>query len=136
MNDKLKNLIVRTLSGVVMLGVLLGCVLGSPWSFGALLLAVLVGGMIEFYGLASRCGAEPQRIVGIAAGSALYVTGFAAFSGLTGVWPDAGTLLLFGALFLTAVLSRVLSANCSGAVGIRWPISALRWPACSTWRCR
>ena len=44
MNDKLKNLIVRTLSGVVMLGVLLGCVLGSPWSFGALLLAVLVGG--------------------------------------------------------------------------------------------
>ncbi len=104
MNDKLKNLIVRTLSGVVMLGVLLGCVLGSPWSFGALLLAVLVGGMIEFYGLASRCGAEPQRIVGIAAGSALYVTGFAAFSGLTGVWPDAGTLLLFGALFFTAVL--------------------------------
>lgn len=104
MNDKMKNLIVRTLSGIVMLGVLLGCVLGSPWSFGALLLVVLAGGMAEFYALAARCGAEPLRVVGIAAGAALFAIGFAAFAGLTGVWPDAGTLLLFGAIFLTALL--------------------------------
>lgn len=105
MSDKMKNLIVRTLSGIVMLGVLLGCVLGSPWSFGALSLVVLVCGMVEFYALAARCGAEPQRIVGISAGAALFVTGFAAFSLLTGGWwPQAGVWFLAGALFLTAVL--------------------------------
>lgn len=104
MNDKMKNLIVRTLSGIVMLGALLGCVLGSPWSFGALLLVVLVGGMIEFYALAARCGADPQRVVGIAAGAALLAIGFSAFTVLTGVWAGSGTLLLFCAIFLTAVL--------------------------------
>lgn len=104
MNDKMKNLIVRTLSGIVMLGALLGCVLGSPWSFGALLLVVLVGGMIEFYALAARCGADPQRVVGIAAGAALLAIGFSAFTVLTGVWAGSGTLLLFCTIFLTAVL--------------------------------
>ena len=46
---KMKNLIVRTLSGLVLAGVFIGAVLGSQWSFGALLLLILVGGQNEFY---------------------------------------------------------------------------------------
>lgn len=100
----MKNLIVRTLSGIVMLVVLLGCLLASPWSFGALLLVVLIGGMVEFYGLASRCGAEPQRIVGIAAGAALFVTGFSSFLYLTDGWAQLDALLLLAPVFLLTIL--------------------------------
>lgn len=99
----MKNLIVRTLSGGVMLAVLLGCVLGSPWSFGALLLAVVIGGMIEFYALASRCGAEPQRIVGVVTGIVLFVSGFVVYMLLTENFKPGLTLLLFGLPFLLVI---------------------------------
>ena len=39
MNDKMKNLAVRTVSGAVLAVVTLGAILWSQWSFGALLLA-------------------------------------------------------------------------------------------------
>ena len=38
MSDKLKNFIIRTLSGAVMLIVLLGSILLSQWSFALLML--------------------------------------------------------------------------------------------------
>ena len=50
----MKNLMVRTLSGAVLAVVVLGAVIWSQWSFGALLLAMLVAGMLEFYGLAEK----------------------------------------------------------------------------------
>ena len=49
----MKNLVVRTVSGLVLAVVMLVCILYSQWSFGALLLVLLVGGMVEFYGLAA-----------------------------------------------------------------------------------
>ena len=45
MSDKMRNLLVRTLSGAVLTVVVVGAVLWSQWSFGVLLLAILVGGM-------------------------------------------------------------------------------------------
>ena len=54
MSEKMKNLMVRTLSGAVLAVVVLGAVIWSQWSFGALLLAMLVAGMLEFYGLAEK----------------------------------------------------------------------------------
>ena len=58
----MKNLMVRTLSGAVLAVVVLGAVMWSQWSFGALLLAMLVGGMLEFYGLAEKQGNAPQTV--------------------------------------------------------------------------
>ena len=46
MNDKMKNLVVRTLSGVALLVVVFGGILWSQWSLGALLLLMLVGGVV------------------------------------------------------------------------------------------
>ena len=57
----MKNLMVRTLSGLVLVAVFVGAVLGSQWSFGALLLLILVGGQTEFYKLARETGLSPQR---------------------------------------------------------------------------
>ena len=54
MSDKMRNLLVRTLSGAVLTVVVVGAVLWSQWSFGVLLLAILVGGMWEFYRMARR----------------------------------------------------------------------------------
>ena len=77
MSEKMKNLMVRTLSGAVLAVVVLGAVMWSQWSFGALLLAMLVGGMLEFYGLAEKQGNAPQRILGTAAGIVLFALNFA-----------------------------------------------------------
>ena len=41
MSDKIRNLLVRTLSGAVLTVVVVGAVLWSQWSFGVLLLAIL-----------------------------------------------------------------------------------------------
>ena len=57
--------------------VVLGAVIWSQWSFGALLLAMLVAGMLEFYGLAEKQGNAPQKIVGMAAGIVLFALNFA-----------------------------------------------------------
>ncbi len=65
MNDKLKNFLVRTLSGAVMLALLLGATLYSYGTFLVLLLLILVGGMWEFYRLARLDGARPQCWLGV-----------------------------------------------------------------------
>ena len=72
MNDKMKNLAVRTLSGLVLVAVMLGAVVWSPISFGLLLAALLVGGMLEFYALAAAKGARPQRALGTVLGLLLF----------------------------------------------------------------
>ena len=73
MTDKMKNLAVRTLSGIVLAAVVLGAVAWSPWSFGALLLLLLVGGMHEFYALAEARGDRPQRLIGMVTGAVTVV---------------------------------------------------------------
>lgn len=72
MNDKMKNLAVRTLSGLVLVAVMLAAVVWSPMSFGILLAVLLVGGILEFYAVAAAKGARPQRILGTVVGLALF----------------------------------------------------------------
>ena len=80
MSEKMKNLRVRTLSGAVLAAVVLGAVIWSQWSFGLLLMALLVVGMSEFYTLAEKQGSHPQRIVGLVAGAVLFALNFALVS--------------------------------------------------------
>ncbi|MBQ5879519.1 MAG: phosphatidate cytidylyltransferase, partial [Alistipes sp.] len=80
MNDKLKNLIVRTISGIGLLVVVFGSILWSDWSLLALLVLMIVGGMVEFYGLAEKRGLAPQRVLGLVTGRLLLVLNFALVS--------------------------------------------------------
>ena len=64
----MKNLLIRAASGVVLFGVVLGAILWSKWSFAALLLAIIVGGQIEFYRMAQKAGYWPQRAMGVVSG--------------------------------------------------------------------
>ena len=107
----MKNLVVRTLSGLVLGVVMLGCILYSQWSFGALLFVLLVGGMLEFYGLARKHGNEPQTVVGIVAGAVLFGLSFAVTVGgthseqLTGIGV-AFLLLLLPLMFICELYRR------------------------------
>lgn len=49
----------RTLSGTVFVAVMLGCAFFSPYTLLALLVAICIGSMLEFYKLASLTGIKP-----------------------------------------------------------------------------
>lgn len=101
MSDKLKNLIVRALSGAVLLGIVLGASFLGPYGYGALLVAILVVGMWEFYNLASAKGWSPRRALGIAMGIVLFITSFIVFDGyVDGAVEMDLDMLLSGSLYM------------------------------------
>ena len=79
MSEKFKNLLVRTISGVVLLLVVVGALLWSKWSAGALFAVVMVGGLTEFYRLCRQKGVEPMGSVGVATALAIFGLAFAVF---------------------------------------------------------
>lgn len=79
MKGKMKDLTVRSVSGAVFLVIFVGAILLSQWSFGALLLAILIGGQIEYYRMCSRSGYSPQVFTGVVCGLALLVINFLIF---------------------------------------------------------
>ncbi|MBQ6870036.1 MAG: phosphatidate cytidylyltransferase [Alistipes sp.] len=78
--EKLKNLLVRTLSGAVLAALLFGATLLSPWGYVALMAAVTAVGVWEFYGLCSRCGYSPQRVMGTTLAVVFFGFGAALFA--------------------------------------------------------
>ncbi|WP_270482888.1 phosphatidate cytidylyltransferase [Alistipes communis] len=102
---KMKNLMVRTLSGLVLVAVFVGAVLGSQWSFGALLLLILVGGQTEFYKLARETGLSPQRWMGLAVGVLLFALNFIVFRQFSrSVTDEAGGVVLYLLLYIGLLL--------------------------------
>ena len=101
----MKNLMVRTLSGLVLVAVFVGAVLGSQWSFGALLLLILVGGQTEFYKLARETGLSPQRWMGLAVGVLLFALNFIVFRQFSRSGTDeAGGAVLYLLLYIGLLL--------------------------------
>lgn len=78
MSDKLKNFLVRTASGAVLLLVVLGAAFAGPVGYGALLLLITGVGVWEFYSLARAKGSEPQRVLGLIGALALTWSGVGA----------------------------------------------------------
>ena len=96
---------VRTLSGLVLVAVFVGAVLGSQWSFGALLLLILVGGQTEFYKLARETGLSPQRWMGLAVGVLLFALNFIVFRQFSrSVTDEAGGAVLYLLLYIGLLL--------------------------------
>ena len=79
-NKKLKELTVRTVSGVVMLLLFIGALVLSPWSAAALFGVIMIGGLLEFYNLCRKKGFAPMYSVGIATEVALLVVTFTVFT--------------------------------------------------------
>ena len=105
MSDKMRNLIVRTISGVVLLGIVLGAAFGGPYAYGSFLLLIVVVGMWEFYNIAAATGAAPHRTLGLAAGIVLFVTSFFLFHGFVSVsQSESGVDMLIGGILYFAAL--------------------------------
>lgn len=96
MGDKMKNFLIRTASGAVMLIVVLGAMLLSKWSFMALMAVIAIGGMWEFYRFAEKAGYNPMKVLGIFTGIMILCTGVAAmlFFDLGGDSASAPLLLI------------------------------------------
>ena len=73
----MKNFWIRTWSGILLAAVVLWAILWTQWSFGVLLLLLLIVGMAEFYALAEKQGNAPQRFLGFVAGVVLFALNFA-----------------------------------------------------------
>ena len=103
-NKKLKELIVRTISGVVMLLLFIGALVWSKWSAGALFAVVMLGGLVEFYRLCRKKGFEPMYSVGIATSVALFVMAFAIFLQWGTPATEMTARLVLGALLYTMLI--------------------------------
>ena len=103
-NKKLKDLLVRTISGAVLLLVVVGALMWSKWSAGALFAVIMLGGVLEFYRLCRRKGVEPMYSVGIATSLAIFVLGFAVFQQWGTPATETTARIVLGALLYTMLI--------------------------------
>lgn len=104
MSDKLKNLLVRTISGAVLLLVVVGALWLSKWSAGALFGVIMLGGLVEFYNLCRKRGIEPMYSVGVATSVAVFGIAFAIFLQWGTPVTDAVSRIVLGALLYTMLI--------------------------------
>ena len=104
MNEKLKNFIIRTLSGAVMLIVLLGSILFSQWSFAALMAIIAIGGMWEFYRFAEKAGFSPMKFLGIFTGLMIFGINLALMLFFNKESDTTGSMLIIASLAALVVL--------------------------------
>lgn len=106
MNDKLKNFIVRTLSGAVMLAVVLGAILASEWSFIALMAVITLGGIWEFYNFAQKAGYQPMKLLGLFGGMMIFAITISLF--VLFATKDSTNDSLFAIIFGMAIITLLL----------------------------
>ena len=137
----MKNVLVRTASGAVMLIVVLGAMLLSKWSFAALMALITIGGMWEFYRFAEKAGYQPMKWLGLFAGVMVFCLGLAAtlffdksneHFGLMLAVASVGTLILIMPLMFICELYRKsetpianIGTSVLGAIYVALPMALL-----------
>jgi phosphatidate cytidylyltransferase len=92
-----KNLLTRSITGLLYGIFVLGCILGGKTSFAILTLLFITIGLHEFFTIHQNNGLQPLRRLGVASGMALFLTFFFYASRLL----DPKWFILFIILFLT-----------------------------------
>lgn len=72
----MKKLITRTLTGFVLVSVMLTAILASPYSYAILFLLVLIGGLTEFNSLFKQSPAKPNKALSYTISVLLFFTAF------------------------------------------------------------
>lgn len=106
MTEKTRNLIVRTLSGGVLLAIVIAAILVSRWGYAALITVITAGGIWELMGFAEKAGYAPQKYMGEAIGL-LLIAAAAVF--VEGVTANSGSITIFIVLLMAIVI--LLSAS-------------------------
>ncbi len=105
MNEKARNLIIRTVSGIVLTAIVLAAVTISRWGLAALTGAITLGGILELYAMARKAGCSPQRITGAAAGLLSLGSIIALCEGVTGASAAIPAGLLAAGCAVVALLA-------------------------------
>jgi len=85
----LRNFIIRTISGIIFVVALVGCIVGHPLAFGALFALITAMALWEFSTLVSdHAGARVNRLINTIGGVYLFVAFFYYASGWTGGTSD------------------------------------------------
>ena len=143
MKDKMKNLVVRSLSGAVLIAIFVAAILWSQWSFQALLLFIMIGCQSEFYKLCGLGGISPQKNTGLICGAAFILVNFFIFNQLavnTSISAATAGSILPLALYFVVMLPMVficelwhksekpivnISATLAGVIYASLPVSLL-----------
>ena len=101
----MKNLLTRSLAGIVFVAVTLGSLLLGKYGYALFFLFVITGGLAEFYNLTKKSEIHPSKFIGIAAGVLLFSISFFVSSGAL---PASAYLIVFPLLlfFFIAELYR------------------------------
>ncbi|MGV8091440.1 MAG: hypothetical protein AB2L24_06175 [Mangrovibacterium sp.] len=77
----MKNLIVRSMAGIVFVAVTLGSLLSGKYGYALFFLLVLTGGLVEFYNLTKKSEIHPYKPAGLSIGILLFGISFLVASG-------------------------------------------------------
>lgn len=119
----MKNLVTRSLAGIVFVGVTLGSLLLGNYVFAIFFLLILAGTLNEFYNLIKNSGTRPLKAAGLATGTVIFVISFLVASGKLSA---LAFLLIFPMLlsFFAAELyrknDRPLESIAAGILGIAY----------------
>ncbi len=72
----MKNLLTRTLTGILYLAVFISALLTGKYTFAALFLAINLIALWEFYHIVMHMGFQPQRYPGVIIGAVMFLIGF------------------------------------------------------------
>ena len=72
----MKNLIIRSLTGIVVVTVILASLFLHKYSFAGLFLLILAGCLVEYYGLLKNSPLKPNKFIGFVSGILFFVLSF------------------------------------------------------------
>ncbi len=97
----MKNLIQRTISGVIYLIVVIGALFLGEYSYGALFLVISILALIEFYNINGYSEFDYTAVTGILAGILVFILSYLCYSGII----QTGYLWLTGLVPIVFVIS-------------------------------
>ncbi len=128
----MKNLIQRTLTGIIFVAVIIVSILGGSALFAGIFNIILIFTINEFYGLMRKKGFSPQAVPGIIAGSILFLTMYKVADGFSPV-------LLLSNIFTLAIIFFIelyrkkdnplmnIMITLGGVMYVAFPFSALHF---------
>lgn len=139
----MKNLVIRSLSGAVLIAIFCAAIFCSHYTFHALLLVIMIGCQCEFYKLCNLGGISPQKSTGLICGAALFFMNFFIFSQLSvdsSITAKTAGIILPLALYVLAMMPTIficelwhksekpianIAATLAGVIYTALPISLL-----------
>ena len=103
----MNNLVKRTISGAIFVAVVIGSICLHPYAYAAVMLAVVVWAMLEFYDIVIKDRVRTGKFLGVLTGIALFITSFFYAQDIV----SGDLFLFFIPLLIFLFISQLYSAN-------------------------